>query len=491
LTITGVAPWAGEFTFGQKRNAEKAHLPEPSPTPHASSIAEEEEEDADNEQVGLKRILDYMSQLKPAEGGSGDDDGTSPWAMAQMSETPTLLPTLKFHDLVFGHDLGSGAFGVVKYARQIDKSTTRSHWAEYAVKIISTQRIQEMGYETSVQREIATLRIMSHPCIARLISSFRFGDGAYLVLEYASDGDLHSLLQKQGSLDQDSTRFVIGEIASALASIHDLGFVYGDLKPENVLITETGHIKLTDFGACRPVTSAAEELIRPSGQQLLKELRDGDWKVKPNTLEEDVEMKEAGSPPEDVWIEGTTAYLPPEVVLGQVPTTAADSWALGCVMYQCLSGRPPLLDTDEHATKHKIVTFHTEHEHEDGDPLFQNDHSADITPEARALIRKLLSQENRPSMVQVAQDDFFGGTDIFSLHRRPAVPLDVGAVAPVEDAQWSRRQYSSIWAPQPKAYDISIPQPAHHFANPLLSSNAPIPEGDEANCFFSWSRQVS
>jgi serine/threonine protein kinase len=499
-TITGVAPWAGESMFGHKRNAGEAQLSEKSPPPHPAPIAEEEEEE-----VGLKRVLQYMSQLKPAEDGSGDDDdGTSPWAKAQMSETPTLLPTLKFHDLVFGRDLGSGAFGVVKYARQIDKSTTRSHWAEYAVKIISTQRIQEMGYESSVQREIATLRVMSHPCIARLISSFRFGDGAYLVLEYASGGDLHSLLQKHGSLDQDSTKFVMGEIASALASIHDLGFVYGDLKPENVLITETGHIKLTDFGACRPVTLSAKKLIQPSGQHLLNELRDGDWKEKPNTQEDDddVEMKEAGSSQEmeveDLWIEGTTAYLPPEVVLGQVPTTAADAWALGCVMYQCLSGRPPLLDNDEHATKHKIVTFHMENDNNNdddddasSDPLFRDAHSADITPEARALIRKLLSRENRPSMVQVAQDDFFSGTDIFSLHRQPAVPLDVGTVAPVEDAQWSRRQYSSIWAPQPKAYDISIPQPMH-LANPLLlPSKAPIPEGNEANCFFSWSRQVS
>lgn len=496
LTITGVAPWAGETTFAHKRNAGEAQLLDEKPaSPHPATIPEDKEEEEEEEEAGLKRVLDYMRQLQPVGDASGDDDGTSPWAKAQMSETPTLLPTLKFHDLVFGHDLGSGAFGVVKYARHIDKLTTRSHWAEYAVKIISTQRIQEMGYEASVQREIAILRIMSHPCIARLISSFRFGDGAYLVLEYASGGDLHSLLQKQGSLDHESTKFVIGEIASALASIHDLGFVYGDLKPENALITETGHIKLTDFGACRPVTDSARALIRPSGKHLLKELRDGDWKEKVAKTEvDDEEMEEVESQEmaeEDHRIEGTTAYLPPEVVLGQIPTTAADAWALGCVMYQCLSGRPPLLDNDDHATKHKIVTFHMEDVRDNvatSDPLFCDAHSSDITPEARQLIRKLLSRENRPSMTQVAEDAFFSGTDIFALHRQPAIPLYVGVVAPVEDAQWARRQYSSIWAPQPKAYDISIPQPMH-LANPLMSSKAPIPEGEEANTFFSWSRQ--
>jgi serine/threonine protein kinase len=305
---------------------------------------------------------------------------------------------------------------------------------------------------------------------------------------------LHSLLQKQGSLDHESTKFVIGEIASALASIHDLGFVYGDLKPENALITETGHIKLTDFGACRPVTDSARALIRPSGKHLLKELRDGDWKEKVAKTEvDDEEMEEVESQEmaeEDHRIEGTTAYLPPEVVLGQIPTTAADAWALGCVMYQCLSGRPPLLENDDHATKHKIVTFYMEDVRDNvaSDPLFCDAHSSDITPEARQLIRKLLSRENRPSMTQVAEDAFFSGTDIFALHRQPAIPLYVGVVAPVEDAQWARRQYSSIWAPQPKVYDISIPQPMH-LANPLMSSKAPIPEGDEANTFFSWSRQ--
>ena len=481
LTITGIAPWAVESP-SLKRNAGEAHMHDSKPHPLAIL------EDNDEEESGLKRVLDYMSQLKPTTDGE-DDDGTSPWAKAQMAETPTLLPSLKFHDLVFGHDLGKGAFGQVKYARHIDKSTTRSHWAEYAVKIISTAKIQEMGYEASVQREIATLRVLSHPCIARLVSSFRFGDGAYLLLEYASGGDLHSLLNNKGSLDQDSTRFVVGEVASALASIHELGFVYADLKPENVLITETGHVKLTDFGGCRPLTEAAKDLIRLNGEHLLKELRDGDWKEKPKE-DDDVEMNDASGPQikeEDLRIEGTTAYLPPEVVMGQTPTYAADSWALGCVMYQCLSGRPPLLDDDDHATKNKIVKFHMDEGHQDdSDPLFRDDHAADITPEARQLIRRLLShREERPSMTQVAEDPFFAGINIFALHRQPAVPLDVGTVAPVEDATWSRRQYSSIWAPQPKAYDISVPQPMH-LANPLLASKAPIPEGDEANAFFSW-----
>lgn len=125
-----------------------------------------------------------------------------------------------------------GAFSTVKYARQIVKERTRSNWPEYAVKIVSTQKIEELGYEQSINREIAILRTLSHPGISRLISSFRFRDGAYLVLEYASGGDLHTLLKKNGSLDHESTRFVVGSVAAALGSIHERGFVYADCKPE-------------------------------------------------------------------------------------------------------------------------------------------------------------------------------------------------------------------------------------------------------------------
>lgn len=63
---------------------------------------------------------------------------------------------------------------------------------------------------------------------------------------------LHVQVTRRGSLDLESTRFIVGEVVSALASVHQAGFVFGDLKPENILVTATGHAKITDFGAVRP-----------------------------------------------------------------------------------------------------------------------------------------------------------------------------------------------------------------------------------------------
>lgn len=495
LAVTGVAPWAVQQKgpTNAKRRAGEA----------LSEVTEDIQPDEKTKPVQKNRVVAYMEQIKPPE----EKAGASVWAREQMAETPTLLPNLKFHDLVFGHDLGEGAFGSVRYARLIDRTRTRSDWAEYAVKTISTEKIKEMGYEASTQREVAVLRILSHPGIARLISSFRFREGVYLVLEYASGGDLHSVLKKNGSLDHASTRFVMGEIVAALASIHELGLIYADLKPENIVITEQGHAKLTDFGACRAITQEAKAMIQHVANNLLTELRDGDWKVKPKRkekefdMDDDEEMEDTASESpnhqdDDLRVEGTIAYLPPEVVIGGFPTAAADSWALGCVLYQCLSGRPPILEDDETATKHRIVSF-LEHKLESNSVqvLFTEVHAAGIEAEARDLIVALMnkSASDRPSMAQSAQHDFFRkeGTDVFSLYKQPAPPLDIGDVSPVEDAKWSRRQFSSIWAPQPQAYDISLsPLGSGSPTGTALSSGA-ISEGDEATAYFSASSSIS
>jgi hypothetical protein len=62
-----------------------------------------------------------------------------------MAPTPTLLPDLMFHDLVFGHELGSGSFSTVKYAKHIAHGKPASSWPEYAVKVISTELIRRLG----------------------------------------------------------------------------------------------------------------------------------------------------------------------------------------------------------------------------------------------------------------------------------------------------------------------------------------------------------
>jgi len=485
-----------------------------------------------NKKNGIDFVREYMNKLSPLQANhksdcveeeKSDENSINSWVAAQHMESPVLLPNLKFHDLVFGQVLGTGAFSTVKYARHIIKKKTRSYWPEYAVKIISTQKIQELGYEKSVNREITILRSLSHPSTTRLIASFRFRHtGAYLVLEYASRGDLYDLIRQKGSLDLESTKFVNGEVVAALHSIHEMGFVFADLKPENVLITESGHVKLGDFGACRAVTKEAKTILKQAETiNVIQNLRDGDWresaskKTGASQFDDEINLHEAfeddsaeekallgeeidsDDEEDDERIEGTLAYLPPEVVGGGYPTFSADAWALGCVLYQCIAGRPPLLDDTDDLTRTKIVTFQIQPHDESEDETSFFGKSKKFSKDSMSLIRRLLCREalKRPDMVSIAQDAFFEGVEVFTLYKRPAHTLCVGSVAPSvggADNKWTRRQFSSIWAPQPQEYTLGSVdiKTSSRLGHEYLAKNRPIQEGLEGDAFFLPSSMI-
>jgi len=293
---------------------------------------------------------------------------------------------------------------------------------------------------------------------------------------------------------------VIGEVVAALSSIHDLGFIYGDLKPENILIMEDTNgfqsIKLTDFGGCRPSTTIAKEMIKQElAKNTLQNLRNGDWrditpdKPNPKSFEKYEDT--------DDRIEVTTAYLPPEVILGAIPTRASDAWALGCCLFQCLSGRPPILEDDEVSTRHKIVTFElpssNTSDFKDGQFFLEDSGIQVFSDAAKNLTKELLAKNpsDRPNMAMVSSHVFFEGIDIFCLYKSESLCLDVGAVAPVLDAKWSRRQFSSIWAPQPESYITSV-RSSTISKDRLECRDIPIVEGDERDgAFLKVSRSLT
>jgi serine/threonine protein kinase len=303
-------------------------------------------------------LLEYIAKCipTPLDGAEGQEG----WYDAQVAESPTLLPSLTFFDLVFGYQtLGEGSFSTVKYARRIMTGAMQSSWPEYAVKVVDVSKLESMKYHTAVEREMATLRILGHPGVCRLVSSFQYRQSAYLVLEYCSRGDLHSLIIRRGALTALQARFAVGEIAAAVSYVHTMGFSYNDLKPENVLVTELGHIKIADFGACRAVTEEGKTGLQASWTNLAN-LRNGDWRDGHNApittnggdghddkqqvwvFGGGVSGKDNYYDEDDHRVEGTPAYLPPEVLLSQsaCPDPCSDAWALGCVAHFCLHGRP-------------------------------------------------------------------------------------------------------------------------------------------------------
>ena len=297
---------------------------------------------------------------------------------------------------------------------------------------------------------------MSHPGISRLVADFRWRDGAYLVLEYAAKGDLHSYITKNGSLDESSARFICGEVLASISSVHSKGFVFADLKPENVVLTEGGHAKVADFGAARPLSAAAAE-VTDKGKAALRELRDGDHKWRQGQkkyidTESEIKTDEGASPPppepeDDNRVEGTAAYLAPEVAMGGQPSYESDCWALGCLLYQCLAGRPPIWAETVQETMASIVQFSAD----------RDIYPDTFPPTAQGLVSALLEPkpEARLTLEAAAAHPFFEGVDVFQLYKSQAPELAVGSVEPAPDAKWARRQNSMLWQPMPQEFSAA------------------------------------
>ncbi len=87
-----------------------------------------------------------------------------------------------------------------------------------------------------------------HPFIVELHYAFQTPEKLYFVLDYVNGGDMFYHLRKKGRLSEKDVRIYTAEMILALSHLHENGYIYRDLKPENVLIDATGHIKLADFG---------------------------------------------------------------------------------------------------------------------------------------------------------------------------------------------------------------------------------------------------
>ncbi|CAH8666799.1 unnamed protein product [Dicrocoelium dendriticum] len=140
--------------------------------------------------------------------------------------------------------LGVGAFGKVWLVRKKDNGQL------YAMKLLNKRDVVERRQLAHVQAERDILAEADNEWVVKLFFSFQDSHALYLVMEYIPGGDMMSLLIKKGIFEEPLARFYIAELTLALESVHAMGFVHRDIKPDNILITRNGHIKLTDFGLC-------------------------------------------------------------------------------------------------------------------------------------------------------------------------------------------------------------------------------------------------
>eukprot|EP00850_Spirogloea_muscicola_P026154 SM005827S18328 [mRNA] locus=s5827:135:953:+ [translate_table: standard] len=170
------------------------------------------------------------------------------------------------------------------------------------------------------------------------------------------------MLQRRGRFTENAARFYAAEVLLALESLHSLGVVYRDLKPENVLLREDGHVQLTDF-----------DLSLAPPPQLLRQRRHGGGRVAFWAVPE----ARSNS------MVGTEEYTAPEVVTGAGHGVAVDFWALGVLLFELLAGFSPFRGGSRSDTFDHILWA----------PPAALPPDVAVSPEVRDLLARLLDKD--------------------------------------------------------------------------------------------------
>lgn len=237
--------------------------------------------------------------------------------------------------------IGRGAFGEVRVVLKKDNHNV------YAMKTMRKKDMIDKNQVAHIRAERDILSAADNPWLVRLLFSFQDDVYLYLVMEYCGGGDLMTILIREDILSEEHTRFYISELAEAIHSVHELKFVHRDLKPDNVLISNTGHIKLSDFGLAKSFATKNDDFI--SNWQNNSEKPQADTKKTQGKYKRNRTLMYSTV--------GTPDYIAPEVFSQKGYGESVDWWSLGVILYECLVGYPPFYADEPLQTCKKIVNY--------------------------------------------------------------------------------------------------------------------------------------
>jgi hypothetical protein len=193
---------------------------------------------------------------------------------------------------------GRGGMGIVYRATQL------SLGRPVALKLIAPEHAADSDFRDRFQRESRMAAAIDHPNVIPVYEAGEEDGRLYIVMRWVEGTDLHRELRAHGAMPAPRAARIIHQVAGALDAAHAAGLVHRDVKPANVLLGQGEHVYLTDFGLTKHVLS------------------------------------EAGATKSGHWV-GTLDFIAPEQLRGERVDARSDVYALGCVLYYVLAGRPP------------------------------------------------------------------------------------------------------------------------------------------------------
>ncbi|XP_043229199.1 serine/threonine-protein kinase tricornered-like isoform X2 [Amphibalanus amphitrite] len=319
--------------------------------------------------------------------------------------------------------IGKGAFGEVRLVQKKDTGHV------YAMKVLAKAKMLETEQVAHVRAERDILVEADHQWVVKMYYSFQDAINLYLIMEFLPGGDMMTLLIKRDTLSEECCQFYVAEVALAIESIHKLGFIHRDLKPDNLLLDARGHIKLSDFGLC----TGLKKSHRTDFYRDLSQAKPSDFTSNPMDSKRRAESWKKNRRALAYSAVGTPDYIAPEVFrpskqdkvfqpAGYGP--ACDWWSLGVIMYEMLIGYPPFSSESLLETYKKVMNWKETLVFPPETP---------ISEQARNTIMMFCSEADvrlgSKGLQDVKSVEFFRGVDWENIRERPAaIQVDVKSI---------------------------------------------------------------
>jgi cGMP-dependent protein kinase len=207
--------------------------------------------------------------------------------------------TVTLDDLIFIKELGKGNYGLVSLV--MNKRTK----FPYAIKAINKVRINSEKMQMNIQLEKNILLKIDHPFIVKLVKCLEDKKNIYFLMEYLKGKELFDVIRDIGLLDKEQTNFFVASMLIAINYLHSRKIIYRDIKPENIVVTRNGYIKLIDFGTAKEIEDRTKTII------------------------------------------GTPHYMAPETIMGGGYSFPVDYWSISICMYEFICGGVPFGDKSD------------------------------------------------------------------------------------------------------------------------------------------------